>query len=174
MTVDLRGLTVGELLAIYGGILDELRARGLVRTNNAPIGDLAEYASALVYGGELEQNSKKGYDVRSADGRRVQVKVRNIREDTRPSSVFSPLRSDGYDVCLFILVDSAENRVEAAYEWSRAEVDEHGAFRAHVNGTVVRVRQVRSGAIGLDLSAPLRTAWVEMLALGSAVGVPSE
>src|SRR5690606_35966939 len=55
--------SVGELLSAYRDILASLRARGLVRTNNAPIGDLAEYCAALVYDGLLSPNSEKSYDL---------------------------------------------------------------------------------------------------------------
>lgn len=51
----LRELTVGELLGTYSRVLVELRLRNLVRTNNAPIGDLAEYVAAGVYEGSSRQ-----------------------------------------------------------------------------------------------------------------------
>jgi hypothetical protein len=163
---DARDWTVGELLLAYASILSELRRRGLVRTNNAPIGDLAEYACAIVYGGTLAPNSAKSFDITAADGKRVQVKVRNVREDTRASSVFSPLRSFDFDVCVFVLVDERNGAVSAAFEWTSTEVREHGTHRSHTNGTVVRVRQVRSGAVGRDVTEHLRAAWATMLALG--------
>lgn len=46
---ELAQITAGQLLRRYGDILAELRHRGLVRSNNAPIGDLAEYCAAIVY-----------------------------------------------------------------------------------------------------------------------------
>jgi len=162
---DPKEFAVGELLQAYASILRELRRRGLVRTNNAPIGDLAEYACLLVYGGELAPNSEKSYDIAAADGRRIQVKVRNIRDDTRASSVFSPLRSFGFDACVFLLVDDLRGSVIAAYEWSNADVQAHGKHREHTNGTVVRVRQVRAGNIGADLTDELQRAWATMLAI---------
>ena len=160
---------VGELLQAYSSILGELRSRGLVRTNNAPVGDLAEYACAIVYGGVLAPNSAKSYDLTAADGRRIQVKVRNIREDTRSSSVFSPLRSFDFDVCVFVLVDERQGVVSAAYEWTADDVQAHGTHRTHTNGTVIRLRQVRSAGIGLNVTDSVRAAWSAMLALTSVV-----
>jgi hypothetical protein len=160
---DASSLSVGALLGAYAAILVELRRRGLVRTNNAPVGDLAEYACSVVYGGALAPNSEKSYDLIAGDGRRIQVKVRNLRGDTRPSSAFSPLRSFDFDACAFVLVDEVEGRVAAAFEWTAQEVRDHGVHRAHTNGTVVRVRQVRSGVIGTDITAEVASAWRAML-----------
>jgi len=119
-------LTVGEVLHVYTGLLAELRHRGLIRTNNAPIGDLAEYACAAYYEGELTPNSEKSYDLIAADGRRVQVKVRNVRIDTRPSAVFSSIRSMDFDVCVFILANANTNWIESAYEWTADDIRTRG------------------------------------------------
>ncbi|GAB3132718.1 hypothetical protein GCM10027057_05340 [Marisediminicola antarctica] len=121
-------LTVGEVLHVYTGLLAELRHRGLIRTNNAPIGDLAEYACAAYYKGELAPNSEKSYDLIAADGRRVQVKVRNGRIDTRPSAGFSSIRSMDFDVCVFILANANANTnsIESAYEWTADDVRTRG------------------------------------------------
>jgi hypothetical protein len=162
---DPRLLNVGEILHVYSVLLSELRRRGLVRTNNAPIGDLAEYACAALYEGELAPNSEKSFDVLAADGRRVQVKVRNIREDTRASASFSSIRSTDFDVCVFVLADALTNSVEAAYEWTAAEVRAHGRFTPHTNNLLVRIGKVRGGVVGVDITAELRIAWQAMLDL---------
>jgi hypothetical protein len=44
-----------ELLANWGAILLELRSRGIVRTANNPIGDIAEALVALHYKGAAER-----------------------------------------------------------------------------------------------------------------------
>ncbi|WP_194384369.1 DUF6998 domain-containing protein [Microbacterium luteum] len=161
---ELAEVTVGQLLVRYANILDELRHRGLVRTNNAPIGDLAEYCAAIVYDGLLAPNSEKSYDLVADDGRKVQVKVRMIRPGTSPSAVFSPIRSFGFDVCIFLLVDGDHGGVLAAREWTAQEVQEFGKHRAHTNGVVVRVGQIKSPAArGSDLTDQFRRAWQELI-----------
>jgi hypothetical protein len=156
--------TVGELLDTYSDVLSELRSRGLVRTNNAPIGDLAEFCAAVVYDGLLAPNSERSYDLTAADGRKVQVKVRLIRTATSPSAVFSPIRSFDFDVCAFILIDNDSGRVAVAREWTAAEVREHGRHREHTNGTVVRIGQMRSSnAIGLEKTGEFDAAWRDLL-----------
>lgn len=158
-------LTVGEILHVYSGLLSELRDRGLVRTNNAPIGDLAEYACAAYYEGALAANSEKSYDLIAADGRRVQVKVRNVRGDTRPSAVFSSIRSTNFDVCVFILANVVTNSVEAAYEWTAEEILAHGRYSPHTNSTLIRIGKVRSGTTGTNITVGMDAAWQAMLEL---------
>ncbi|WP_181574175.1 DUF6998 domain-containing protein [Microbacterium sp. SMR1] len=161
---DLAAVSVGQLLERYAGILAELRLRGLVRTNNAPIGDLAEHCAAIVYDGLLAPNSEKSYDLVAGDGRKVQVKVRVIRSETSPSAVFSPIRSFGFDVGLFLLIDGDRGGVLSARELTANEVRIVGRHRAHSNGVVVRVGQVRSAATpGIELTDAFRGAWEELI-----------
>lgn len=154
--------TVGQLLGTYSSILEELRRRGLVRTNNAPIGDLAEYAASIVYGGTLAPNSEKSYDLTASDGRLIQVKVRNIRPETSPSAIFSVIRSFGFDACIFVLIDSVSLQVHGAFEWTAAEVREFGVHREHTNGIAIRVGQARQR--GVDLTDQVDDVWRDMLA----------
>ncbi|MDY0891653.1 DUF6998 domain-containing protein [Frigoribacterium sp. CFBP9030] len=162
--MPLARLSVGELLDTYSQVLLELRARNLVRTNNAPVGDLAEYCAAMVYDGLLAPNSEKSYDLTSVEGRKVQVKVRLIRPGMASGAVFSPVRSFDFDTCAFIVIDNEAGRVIAAREWTPVEVREHGSYKKHTNGTVVTVAQVRSSkARGRDRTADFDAAWGAML-----------
>jgi hypothetical protein len=157
-------LTVGELLDTYTNVLAELRTRHLVRTNNAPIGDLAEFCAAMVYDGLLAPNSEKSYDLAAADGRKVQVKVRLVRPGMASGAVFSPIRSFDFDVCAFLVIDNESGQVVAAREWTPDEVREHGSFKQHTNGTVVTVSQLRSSnARGVDRTTEFKTAWQDLL-----------
>ncbi|WP_146243994.1 DUF6998 domain-containing protein [Curtobacterium sp. MCBD17_013] len=157
-------LNVGDLLDTYTNVLAELRTRHLIRTNNAPIGDPAEFCAAIVYDGLLAPNSEKSYDLTAADGRKVQVKVRLVRPGMASGAVFSPLRSFDFDICAFLVIDNEAGEVVAAREWTPVEVREHGSFKKYTNGTVVTVSQVRSSkARGLDRTADFDVAWRELL-----------
>lgn len=156
--------TVGELLASYRDILASLRSRGLVRTNNAPIGDLAEYCAAVVYDGLLAPNSEKSYDLVAEDGRRIQVKVRVIRRGTRPSAVFSAIRSFDFDACVFLLIDDDADDVVTARELTVDEVKTLGRYREHTNGTVLRIGKLSGGEFGADLTDQFRRVWRDLLA----------
>ena len=92
--MDWETLTNAELLALSGGALAELRARGVVRTANAPAGDLAERLVADAMGGELAPNAQKSWDVlvratvADAPAQRIQVKARVVTDSRqrRPTS----------------------------------------------------------------------------------------
>lgn len=60
---DLTGFSVRHLLRLESGIVSELRRRDLVRTNNKPLGDIAEQVVFVARGGVLEPNSTKSHDV---------------------------------------------------------------------------------------------------------------
>jgi len=103
--VDLNGFSVRELFALHRATLHELRARGIVRSGNSPQGDWAELLVATAYSGQLAPNSEKSWDVRTGDGRRLQVKARVV-EDGRPvgSKVTSPFRSWDFDAVVSVLL----------------------------------------------------------------------
>lgn len=74
----LGGASTAELLALYGSILTQLRVRGIVRSENSPVGDYAEYLAARAFGLTLVRNSAIGYDGVDANGVRYQVKGRRM------------------------------------------------------------------------------------------------
>jgi hypothetical protein len=76
--MDLHNLTTSELLALHGGIADELRAREITRSSNSPTGDLAEYLFCKTFGWKQADNSVAHIDAIGPDGSRYQIKVRRI------------------------------------------------------------------------------------------------
>jgi hypothetical protein len=154
-------MNVGELLQMYASILAEFRRRGLTRTNNAPIGDLAEYAALLAYGGHLAANSAKSYDLTAADGRRIQVKVRSVDANKCGSRKFSVIRTFDFDATVFIVVDAETSTLQSAFEWTPEEVQTHGSRSEHTNGHTIRISQLPSA--GTDVTEVLREAWELML-----------
>lgn len=113
--MDVSGLGTRQVLQLYAAILDELVRRGVVRSRNAPAGDLAETLTARAYGGVLAPKSEKSWDVRAGDGRRLQVKCRVVDQRGR-AQFFSPFRSWEFDACLFIQLDAHSYEVRRAIE----------------------------------------------------------
>lgn len=144
---DIASLTTGELLRLYGGILDELRSRGVVRSRNAPAGDLAETLATIVYSGTLAPQSEKSWDVLSEDGTKIQVKCRVLASGQ--AGAFSPFRSDGFDLCVFLVLDPSYGIVSAT-EVPVSEVYAIARAVAWVNGVRVSSTQdllARPGAV---------------------------
>lgn len=131
--VDLSRLSTRELLRLYADILTALVERGVVRSRNAPAGDLAEYLVATAYGGELAPPSEKSWDVR-ADGRLLQVKARLIAAGDNRSHVYSPFRSWDFDACVFLLLDAHTYEISRAVELPVATVQALARETAWVKG----------------------------------------
>lgn len=157
--VDLARLSTRDLLRLYADLLTELIDRGVVRSRNAPAGDLAEHLAFQVYGGTLAPPSEKSWDIRAADGRLIQVKARLIAADDRKSHNYSPFRSWDFHACLFLIFDAHTYAVVSAVEVPVDAVRGLARATPHVNGHRVATRTplaVLPGAT--DRTAELRRA----------------
>jgi len=106
--LDLTALSNRELLLAWTGSLEELRRRGVVRTYNNPIGDIAEAIVARHYGGVRGSFAQAAWDV--AIGEEL-LQVKACRRSTPTTSLgFSPVRHrEGY-TALVLVVFTAEMR----------------------------------------------------------------
>ncbi|HEX8753958.1 MAG TPA: hypothetical protein VF731_11125 [Solirubrobacterales bacterium] len=84
-----------ELIELYGSVMEELRERGIVRSANNPIADIAERIIADHYGVDPEPPNSKAYDVVAKDGTTIQVKALRRTKSSRRN--LSPLRSLDFD-----------------------------------------------------------------------------
>lgn len=75
---DLRALSVRDLLGLWAAIMRELRDRGLIRSSNNPVADLAEGYVAGRLELTLATTVTAGYDAAAPDGTRYQVKGRRM------------------------------------------------------------------------------------------------
>jgi hypothetical protein len=76
--IDISTLPSHALLALHGKIASELRFRGVTRTLNNPVGDLAEYLFCKAFGWKQENNSNARIDAVDSEGVRYQIKGRRI------------------------------------------------------------------------------------------------
>jgi hypothetical protein len=150
-------LTVRQLLATYVAIIDELLSRGLVRTRNPPLGDLAEYIVWKAYGGELAANSAKSYDILDAAGRKVQVKARAIGLSEKRPQTFSAVRSWEFEAVVFLNVDSATYDLIWARELTTVEAMSLGKRREGTNSSAISVSAVLG--LGIDVTDRIRAAY---------------
>jgi hypothetical protein len=139
--IDVRSLTARELLRLSARVVTELKSRGVVRSRNAPAGDLAEYLVAKAFHGELAAASEKSWDVQARD-RKLQVKCRLVDPDSRRYESFSPFRSWAFDACIFITLDCHTYDVVQAVEIPTAIVKAIAQETRWVNGHRVSVRQI--------------------------------
>lgn len=152
---DLHTRSTAQLLADYADILTELIRRGVIRSRNAPVGDLAEHLAVTAYGGQLPSQSNPAWDFIDADGRRVQVKALVYAPERRGTRKFGGIRSWDFDVCLFVVFDARTYQVmdarEVDPEWVRRT-----AIVSKANGSQLTLAQL--GGHGKDVAARLQAA----------------
>ena len=150
-----------ELLRQYAGILGELRTRGVIRTLNAPAGDLAETLTARAYRGELAPNSEKSWDVKAADGRLLQVKSRVIAAGALSKPMqFSVFRSWDFDAAVFLVIAAESFEVLGAFEVACVVVHARAGKAAWVRGEIITLSLAGLAALPdcIDVTARLQAA----------------
>ncbi|GAA2535762.1 hypothetical protein GCM10009860_15250 [Microbacterium mitrae] len=152
---DVSRLSVKNLLRLEASVVRELRRRDLVRTNNKPLGDIAEHVVWLARGGVLEPNSTKSHDITTASGHRIQVKAMANRA-AGSAARFSPFRSADYDTAVFLVFDAEFDIVEA-FEVKSDLIEENVRFIPHVAGRQPSLTQVRT--FGTDITAEMQAAY---------------
>jgi hypothetical protein len=156
--IDVRSLTVRQLLRLSAQIVTELNRRGVVRSRNPPAGDLAEHLVARAYQGELAAPSVKSWDVQAGD-RKLQVKCRLVDRDDRRSQSFSPFRSWEFGACVFIAFDCYTYDVVRAVEIPVETVKALAREISWVRGHRVDVHQVAGAVQGArDVTDLIRRA----------------
>jgi hypothetical protein len=145
--IDVGSLTVRELLRLSAGIITELNSRGVVRSRNAPSGDLAEFLVAKAYQGALAGPSVKSWDVQAGD-HKLQVKCRLVVPDSRRHESFSPFRSWEFDACVFMTLDCYSYDVVRAVEVPTATVKTLARETPWVKGHRVSISQIAGPVLG--------------------------
>jgi hypothetical protein len=155
---DLEDRSTADLLALYRGILRQLRSRGVVRTENAPTGDYAEFLVSRAFAGTLAPNSEKSYDV-LAGNLRLQVKARVLSEPLKSGQLqLSPFRSFDFDEAVIVLFDDVDYGVRQAVRIPVDVLRGVASHSRHVNGHIVHARPaLMSGPGTTDITSLLRS-----------------
>ncbi|WP_111412740.1 DUF6998 domain-containing protein [Billgrantia lactosivorans] len=136
--MHLSELTIKELLQLQAAATNELRVRGVVRTQNNPLGDYTEWLVAEALGLELQANSMAGYDGITKDGVRIQIKGRRVtpRNDSRQLSAIRKYAEKDFDALAAIIYDEDFNVLEALLI-PHEVVGDYASYREHVNAHVL-------------------------------------
>ncbi len=131
-------LTDKELLRLQASATNELKAKGIVRTQNNPLGDYTEWLVGKALALELQANSKAGYDGVSKDGVRIQIKGRRVTptNNSRKLSVIRKYAEKGFDALAAVIYDEHFNIIEALLI-PHEIVGEYAAYREHVNAHIL-------------------------------------
>lgn len=107
---------VKEKLEEYGSIIELLKAEGVLRTYNGPVGDYAEWLVSTKLGLALEPNSKKGYDAVDIDnGLKYQVKSRWMHQgdNSRQLNVIRHYDRNQFDYLIALIFNNVFDVAEA-------------------------------------------------------------
>lgn len=159
---DLSSCTPHELLALHARICEELRARGLTRSSNNPVGDLAEYMFCKAFNWTRAGNSNPNIDAIDKNGLRYQIKARRLTRfnKSRQLSAMRDFAGNHFDLLAGILFCDDYKVLRAAIIPYSA-VQQHATFVEHTNSykfllhddiwNVVGVRDVTAQLLAVNL-----------------------
>ena len=135
-------LTDQDLLQQYVAVMDELKSRGITRTDNIPTGDYAEKLACKALGLKPTERSFKGYDAIEEDGTKYQIKARRAdgQIGSKPLGIIRDLQENQFDY-LFAIVFSHEYFVRAAYLIPRKVVKKYAKRIERLNGWRIYLRE---------------------------------
>jgi hypothetical protein len=149
--------SIAELLALHAAVMEELRARNVLRSSNNPTGDLAEYLFCAACGWGQENNSAKAFDATGEDGMRYQIKGRRIHRRNGSRQLSAIRDPDGFDILAAVLFNDNYKVLRAALI-PAAVVRDHSKFIEHTNSHKFLLRDAIWDATGvIDVTEQLRT-----------------
>ena len=156
---NLKALSIAELLRLHVGINEELRYRKVMRGENNPTGDLAEFLFCCCYSWEQAGNSEKAFDAKDDQGNRYQIKGRRLNK-YNPSRQLSAIRSlDGFETLAAVLFDH-EYRVSRAALIPKEVICNHSTHVKHDNKwNFILTDKVWTLSNVKDVTDKLQTTW---------------
>ncbi len=114
--VDIERFSTLELLNLHAKVLDELRARSVIRSSNNPVGDYAEYLFCRAFGWQQAGNSEKDADAIGEDDTRYQIKGRRLTQHnaSRQLSAIRRLPEKNFDYVAAVLFNENFSILRAA------------------------------------------------------------
>ena len=157
---DLNNLSIQENLRLFKEVLQHLKLKEVLRSNNNPTGDYAEWLSSRVFNLDLAVGSEKGFDaIGITDGKKYQIKGRRSDKPNNSVSlsVIRGIEEKRLDFLLAIVFD-AQFTVVRAYKIPHVVVEKRGKYKEYVNGVILSLNTELSSDPGVeDVSEPLKS-----------------
>ena len=141
MGEDLSKRSLKDLLLLYANLLEELKKRQILRSNNNPTADYAEWLASRALNLKLEPKSKKGYDAIDSKGYKYQIKGRRITP-SNPSRQLGVIRNLGdkhFDFLIGIIFEK-DFSVKEAYKIPQSIIGKYSTYSEHQNGHILYLR----------------------------------
>jgi hypothetical protein len=122
-----------ELLQAPSAVIAELRRRGVVKTNNPPIGDYTVWLVCNRLGLQDQGNSQKAFDAIDRQGIRYQIKGRRSNDNSVQFSPIRDLEQHGFDFVIPVIFNE-DYSVRLAAKVSHEAVPTLARYQARTNG----------------------------------------
>lgn len=130
-------LSDDEVPQVWARSMQELRVRGLVRSANNPVSDIAERLASEHLGLELAPKSSQGHDAIASDGTRYEVKSRRLtpQNQSRRMGVIRKLDRAEFDFAVAVIFDEFLT-LQEMWKIPHAAVVHHSKWVQTLNGHV--------------------------------------
>jgi hypothetical protein len=125
------------LLQAYAAILEELRARGIMRSSNNPVADYTEWLVCSRLRLRQEPKSTAGFDATDESGRRFEIKARRVtsHSESVQLSALRNLAAKHFDYLIGVIYE-ADFSIRYAAKVPHALIEPNCRFSAHSNAHV--------------------------------------
>jgi hypothetical protein len=139
--IDLTQLTDSHLLEHYAEVMQELQRRGITRSTNNPVANLAERLVVRALSLKGMPESTKGYDAIDAQGRKYEIKGRRPTQSnqSRQLSFLRELDKQHFDFLAGVLFNENMTIMKACLV-PHATVLENSRFTKHGNAWIFYLR----------------------------------
>lgn len=130
---DLSEMSELELLQTRGAVIAELRHRGVVKTENNPIGDYTEWLVCKhLVELEIQGNSQEAFDAVDPQGVKYQIKGRRSSANSVQFSAIRKLDDHGFDFVVAVVFNE-DYSIRFAFKIAYAAVKQLARYQEHTN-----------------------------------------
>ena len=163
MKIKFNKQTDKDLLEVYAELMEEMRIRKLIRSNNNPVSDYAEKLVIEKFGLELCSKSTTGYDAINTKTKvKFQIKARRLTKHnkSRQLGVIRNIDEKLFDFLIVILFDDLFNVVEAykvPFPVVFKTAKEHGRWNDQQHGYILHAdNKLTSKAKVIDITSKFK------------------
>lgn len=130
-----------DLFHTYAEIINEMKYRNLIRTNNNPVSGYAEKIVAQELGLKLERPSHIGYDGKDNNGIRYQIKSRKItpKNKSRQLGVIRNYKEHDFDFVVAVIFNEFFEVIEMwKIPWD--VIEDHSKYSTHQHGRILHCK----------------------------------
>ena len=135
-------MSVSELLRMHSEIINELRERGILRSQNNPVADYTEWLVSKKLDLSLSPKSQSGFDATNTNGDRYQIKGRRLTPQNKSTQlgVIRNLSERKFDFLVGVILNS-DYSVNYAAQIPYGLVSRLSVYSEHQNGNILHLRK---------------------------------